>query len=929
MPLPKSLFSRQADQAKARERAAALGRKFASKPVGGKPAPPPPPSSPGGAPTPAPAEPVATPAPRAQHAWTSARAESTQHQLMERATGTNTALQPWAVELVDALLDAAESGKVTLLFAWPAKLTSLPLLHAVADMVRVLASDMRGVRTLLFPGTYASRACLQGVLADRKRLSDVYRSLWSEKTGKLEFVAATQSPSFQAALQALNDVRTHNPELPNPALAELIPVFVYDPVQRTWCSSAANALERTLSKVERLANRRSVRAQVGTEWSDPVKAPGALMVLHHSAKKEAWKTALSTPSMKGGGRPDVLLLDATHAAAQTNYSAVRRIPEFLGLARDNGLATCGAVIVTDDPRAFFAIRAQLHESKFQFAWRVFAAEADESIVSTAALPRGWKPEPRSNSNFSVGIVDRDASQVALTLQKLAADAGPEDSAPHQALLQAFMYILRLSNMPAGYSDLTSVSAAADGDYASQQNAWTPVKLRIDQALASGALNAMRDSVVRAVAKAESLIDAWSDSTPMGAKVLSEVRKHALTRRTGVSIVLPSSRYVLLAHKFLQRKLGTDWEVAESRIEWHTLSAVGRTLTGDLRGRQFIFVGLNPDVLRTLLTNPAVPNGTVVLIAYRQADATLKTLLLMKELDEFKSYRGRIGLLVQELSRRLDEVPNPVNIDRLRDVPMTFKFEEASNTSSGEQVYYRFELEGGGRAYASGWVYQYEPDEDPPFRRKAASSIGPADFIFSMSDELRTKLEASLQLNAAGASSVVDPIRMLLKLYHTDVQTRCALMFESTKRSALAREIHAKMVQIDPGAAECRPGRVYYWLELKTDGDHRPHAAKDFRFFKVFCKALDMEDAAAEQHWLVVRNARAVSQYLGRELVARYEEILFQPGSAMTYRKVPEATIRHLQQEALGCVFRVENIVPPPARPVAGVQKKGTAYAGAK
>lgn len=927
MPLPKSLASRQADQAKARERAAALAKNFASKTIGEKLAHPP--SLPDVALTAAIAQPITPPTVRAQHPWVSARAEGAHLQLLERATGANTALQPWAVEFVDALLEAAASGKVTLLFAWPAKLTSLPLLHAVADMVRVLASDMRGVRTLLFPGTYASRACLQGVLADRKRLSDMYRSLWSDKTGKLEFVAATQSPAFQAALQALNDVRTHNPELPNPALAELIPVFVYDPVQRTWCSSAANALERTLSKVARLANRRSVREQVGTEWSDPANAPGALMVLHHSAKKEAWKAALSTPALKAVGRPEVLLLDATHAAAQTNYSAVRRIPEFLVLARENGLEACGAVIVTDDPRAFFALRAQLRESKLPFASRVFAAEADESIVSTAALPRGWKPEVRSNSNFSVGIVDRDASQVALSLQKLAADAGHEDSAPHKALLEAFMYILRLSNMPAGYSDLTSVSAKADGDYASQQNAWTPVKLRIDQALASGALNPIRDLVVRAVTKAESLIDAWSDSTPMGARVLSEVRKHALTRRTGVSIVLPGSRYVLLAHKFLQRKLGADWEAAESRIEWHTLSAVGRTLMGDLRGRQFIFVGLNPDVLRTLLTNPAVPNGTVVLIAYRQADATLKTLLLMKELDEFKSYRGRIGLLIQELKRRLDEVPNPINIDRLRDVPMTFKLEETSTTNPGEQAYYKFELEGGGRAYASGWVYRHEPNEEPPFRRRPAGSIRQADFIFSMSDELRTKLEASLQLNAAGASSVVDPVRMLLKLYHTDVQTRCALMFESTKRSALAREIHAKMVQIDASATECRPGRIYYWLELRSDGDNRPHAAKDLRFFRLFCKALEMDDAAADQHWLVVRNARAVSQSLGRELVARYEEILFQPESAMTYRKVAEATIRHLQQEALGCVFRVENIVPPPARPDAAPQKKGTAYAGAK
>lgn len=933
MPQFKSLSDRQADQAKARQKAAELARKLATRPARTQT---PEPSGPSSVPETVPAQESATPptpptSAKELRSWMQARVDTGNPPLFARTSGEKVGLQPWARELVNALLDSAENGTVTLFLAWPAKLSALPLVHAIADMERVFARDLRGLRTLLFPGTHASRASLHTVLADRKALSDLYRSLWATgQGGKLELVSATHSDAFAGVLQALNDIRTHNPELANPSLAELVPVFVYDPSQRSWGTTAASPLERTLSKVERLANRRDVRAKVGTEWSEAEKAPGALMVLHHSAKKEGWRVALSAASVKGRGRPEAVLLDATHAASLTNYSAVRRIPEFLALARENGFASCGALIVTDDPKAFFSLRAQLHEAKVPFTTRVCAAEADDPIVSAAALPRDWKPALRSNSNFSVSIVDRDASQVALSFQKLAGEAGGEESPGHQALLQACMYVLRLSNMPAGYSDLTAVSAEAGGtDYSSQQHAWTSVKLRIDDALASGALNSVRDHVTRAVARAEKLIDAWSDCTPMAARMLAEVRKHAVEGRTGVSVVLPNSRYVLLAHNFLQRKLGADWEVAKDRIEWHTLSAVGRTLTGDLRGRHFVFVGVNPDVVRTLLTNPAVPNGTAVLVAYRQADSTLKTLLLMKELDAFKPYRGRIGLLIQELQRRLAEVPNPVVIERLREVPMTFKFEDSSQASSGDQAYYRFELEGGGRAYASGWVYRYVPDEDPPFRRTAASTVHTGDFIFDMSDDLRTKLEASLQLRAAGASSVVDPVRMLLKLYHTDVATRCSLMFSATKRSVLAREIHAKMVEIDPGAIECRVGRVYYWLELQADGDTRPHAAKDSRFFKVFCRALGMEEQAAEQHWHIVRNARRLNQSLGRELVARYAEILFQPESAMTYRKVPEETIRHLQQEALRCVYRVESIVAPPARPAAATQRRGTTYAGAK
>ncbi|MFA5913624.1 MAG: hypothetical protein WC830_08730, partial [Burkholderiales bacterium] len=227
-----------------------------------------------------------------------------------------------------------------------------------------------------------------------------------------------------------------------------------------------------------------------------------------------------------------------------------------------------------------------------------------------------------------------------------------------------------------------------------------------------------------------------------------------------------------------------------------------------------------------------------------------------------------------------------------------------------QAYYKFELEGGGRAYAAGWLYQFEPDEDPFFRRAAASSIREGDFIFEMSDELRGKLEAALELNSDGLGSVVYPARALLKLYHDDVKSRCDLLFKAKKRSALARAIHAKMVEIDPRSIECRQGRIYYWLAIQAMGDTRPHASKDARFFKLFCKALEISDDQAEQHWNFIRSARRLNQNLGRELYARYAEILFRPESAATYRKVPEEIIKRLQQDALRCVYRVECVIQP-------------------
>jgi hypothetical protein len=152
MPQFKSLADRQADQAKAREKQAERARKFAINPVGGKQPPtkqrvvPPPPPPP-----PAPARP--------QRPWAQVRAGNARLTYQSRTSNETVAEQPWAKELVSTVLAAADQGGVTLCLVWPAKVTALPLLHALANVERVFARDLRGVRTLLYPAARRSIAC--------------------------------------------------------------------------------------------------------------------------------------------------------------------------------------------------------------------------------------------------------------------------------------------------------------------------------------------------------------------------------------------------------------------------------------------------------------------------------------------------------------------------------------------------------------------------------------------------------------------------------------------------------------------------------------------------------------------------------------------------------------------------------------------------
>lgn len=220
-------------------------------------------------------------------------------------------------------------------------------------------------------------------------------------------------------LGALNDIRMHQPEVENPTLGEIIPVFMYEVSTRSWAPVVQNPLERSLRKVEHPKYRSSIRAKVNAEWGDPKKAPGALVVLHHTSRKDTWKESLAATTLQGEGKPEMLLLDATSSAQQTNFGAVRRIPDFLRYAAENGFQEVGSVVITDDPQTFFSLRAHLYEHKLNPKTQVWAAEGEDAILSTDPVPEDWKPDQRSNAYVSVGIVDRDASQVALTFQRLA------------------------------------------------------------------------------------------------------------------------------------------------------------------------------------------------------------------------------------------------------------------------------------------------------------------------------------------------------------------------------------------------------------------------------------------------------------------------------------------------------------------------------
>lgn len=900
----KSLADRQAQQLRAKERIAQRLSERTRKPKTDRPDPA----------TSAPAQPEA--AEELAKPWAKERVRSTPFGLYASGTAsTELFLQPWAKALVNVALEAADSGGVHLCLLWPVEVAQAALLHGIASLQRNSSGDFQGLRTVFYPGSHSTRLALQSVTVDRKTLTVTYRSKWSTGSEGTVFHSATRSKSFEAVLAALNEIEIWNNPTANPPIGALVPCFIFDPGSDEWRSSARNQLDAALVKVQKRANRKDARESVAPEWGNATSAPGALMVIHNANTKRGWKQAFAAKSLERDGRPDLLVMDATMSAARTNTNAVRRIPDVLKSYLEARAPAAGALIITDDPRTFFGLRAGLSNLRIEIKEHVWAGEGDDALLSSTPVADDWTPATRDNARCRIAIVDKEAGEIAARFHQLAEDVGGDDHPGHRVLMEAFLFILRLSNLPAGIKDLAAELEDLNGDaYANAKYSWSGIVTNLRSAVDSGLLSGKQLAVDRAINRAAKLVEAWVESTPMAERLLADVLDHARLDRKSLVIVLPNRNYVALARRFLQRRVGEEWPDIEGRIEWHTLTSFAFMLRDQHRHRHYTIVGLNPRVLRLLLTHPDLPHGTHVLLSYKQADAALKTLRAMKAVDAFKPYRGRVGVLEQELGRRLEEMPPLPAFGKLGEFAMTFDLSESAGTAtSGEQAYFRFELDGARSMYASGWVYRYDPEEGTGFRRTPAKDIQVGQLLFDMNDALRTKFEEALELSTHGSAVSHYPARTFLKLYHDDVQARCALYFpDAGNRAALARAIWEKMVSIDETAKEFRSDRIQYWLDLGDHADQRPHAAKDAKFFRLFCAALGMSGENAEQNLIYVRNARRLNQDIGRELSARYAEILFHPESAIAYQKVPPAMIGELQREAVMSVFRVTHITPPAA-----------------
>ncbi len=822
-----------------------------------------------------------------------------------RRSGATVALQPWTTALVEALLGRAEDGRISLRLVWPAELPPIATLHALATLSRAFSRDLVGLRTLFYPGTQTSCTSFDRLTIDRGQLRELWQLLNDQEPVR-------SSEAFKALLSVTNTTQLFNATAPQPRLRQLLPGFLYDRESRAFVAGSRVPLDALIAKIPMRTYRKSLREKLDQAWEDPALAPGAFLTLPRVLKRKQWKEALARPR-RGTETPiDVCLFDATTRVLNADAAAVRRIPDLIADAREARGEVLGGLIVTDDPTMYLVLRAEFKRAELEVDSEVLVAEAVplDGLVSLAPRPSGWVPADRASTNFKVTILDSPASKLAQKFGAIADLIREQRPEAEELFRRAQGFIMKTSHLPGGFVDLREPGGESR-DYLSASLEWPRVETPIRAELATGRLNVARDRIEKTLKQAREYVHQCDDQTPLAVKIMDEVVRRAVNCRDGLTIVLPSRPIIAVAHRYLARKLGDAWDVAKTRLSWIALVDAESALTARSEGQRLLIVGLRPAVLRLLMTHSEIPKATDVFVPQQRAANVLPVLHYLSGVPVLEAYRKRLALLLAELKKHLDDVPD---LDALvKSFNKTLAIPRmAPPTPSGEESRaFRFVLEDDRTAYAYGYVYVYDVAEGSGFRRALAKSIREDDLIFEMSDSLRDRVETLLELSDVGGLVESSEQRKFLAVYHDAVGRRVALHFPQTTRAAQARAIRARIEALHPGA-DVNENRIRYWLDVGGE-DTAPHGARDRASFNLFCQALGIDDANAELYWFYVVAARASNQAYGRVLSAWYAEIIFQPETAQVYRSISAEELRYLRAEAETCVYRVVRVIPPDPR----------------
>lgn len=925
MPHYKSLSDRQADQAKARQKAADLARKFAAKLARAAPEKPAATSpSPQSANAVAPA--ATTPTPLKAPRFGTAQVPVLRDGDSESSTASHAL--GW---LVDQYLEAAATRKRQIALLWPTAPKSLALVHALATLERWTEGDKMGVRGLTFPVKTNVFYPLNHMRFSRGPLLRL----------ALQFVETSPNPKVKRScrakdpyLSAFNSALKNLAERwSNPSLGELLPHFLATSAQPKWASCEARLLSQLSAKLQKRSQASALRSNCSV-IGNPSTAPDAMFALDGRMSTAEIKTALL--SLKKLGAPEVVIVNATRSVRRESRGWKGALARFcLQLEAVFGTDAPGVLVVADEPHVAYRLREELvAQNAKRPAPDRWKDDREYSIVGVPCavkhdglMPPGTVetrvPAPRE---IDTEIVDAEAAKVVSRLNRVAnsAEGGRENAKP---VTDAMAYLNRIAALPCGVRDLSQWLAHTEADDRSRQQwAWPSFYASLLSFSRTGQAGDQQKTLVAAVETAAKLMTNYDEATPF-AHLLARHIGAAAQKHKQVVVVMSSHFHKHLALRFLTKyrefQDGRTFEEFEDRVTLicapqldEALNTIGRA--------QLVFAGLDEESLRLLVTDDRIPSHSTLLLTQQNGQylrAAMKP--LVEHFPAFKPLKPRMESILRALAHLPEDPGLLTNTDL---VMPAFRIELSHETREAEDgekdpEAWTVVLEGGRmHRRPNHRVYVYDPASreasDRGFRSCEIRALQPGDKLFVMSSDLRDLVEGVFK--DAGIPLETDKVfEAALRNYHRQVKALLERAFPDGNLIEKVRTLRRTILAANPKWKDDFPEEqaVRHWVNLgqaaETAFEHlRPQAPLKEAHFSAFSKALGMSDFEASANWqrviMPIRNARRQD---GRHLSEIYTHMLLQPESVMVHSKIGRHTIQMLYECARESLCLVEALIP--------------------
>lgn len=835
------------------------------------------------------------------------------------------------IALSDLYLHAAQYRSRHIAMVWPASFNNLTLIHALATLARWHEGDKQGVRGLLFPIKNNVFHRLNHLHFDRLSLLNIARNLAENKDNP----KVTHSmPDKDAFLFSLNDrcFQQESPRPFNPAIGELLPLFMATPMSTRWEACDSRLLAFIRAKLTRRSHANALKMNCSV-IGDPGTAPDALFSLDgRMSEKELRKACQQLAKL---GKPEVVMVQATRNVRNEASNWKARLARFC-LMLEEVLEPCpGIVIVTDEPHAAYRLKNELWErnkkSAPKYRWHT-PFEFKVIGIPSAVGADGLLPPGCSESvyptfrEFDICIVDADAAKVANKLFRIASklSVGRNEAKP---LFEAASFISRLAALPCGVRHMSEYLAGQDiSERTRKAFDWPMHMAAVQEFDRSFGVVGNHHVLMENLNHGTKLFGNYYNATPFAHK-LAAIIANVTTNNQNIAIVFTNTLYLRLAERFFvdydQFPSGVTYEQLRKHICLIPATKLEEQLE-NLQSSTIVFAGLNEDSLRLLLTDNRIPERLLLLLTLRAGQylrATLKP--IVEEMLEFQGYSPRIKSILSQLN----DLPEDASILSTGNYMLpTFRIELSSELSSNEHSIsphswiIRFDNDVTHYRRDTSEVYVYDPASqyatDAGFRSSPVRFLNIGDKVFVMSAELREVVEQTLR-DAGIAIQSDKTFESALRSYHERVQKCLEQRFAQLTVADKVRAIREEMLIFDGGLEGRLPDEqsMRHWIDLGHSPETpfeklRPQAPREEAVFRAFAQVLGFSELEAAYQWQRVITAVRTSRRLdGRHVSDIYAYMLLQPESAMVHSGIKRHTINKLFAMARESVATIEHISP--------------------